>query len=127
MIIVMPNADSSWYINSYDGKEKYEDFFYQGIYAAYEKAYRIKTDKKYRGIAGFIYGWLWCYVYAIKIPQLFFGSCPLSAAVFPDDQMVDMPDNNWEMYLDNYMAADLKARIAWTRHGRPIPFWVSAG
>jgi enterochelin esterase-like enzyme len=27
MIIVMPNGDSSWYINSYDGKEKYEDFF----------------------------------------------------------------------------------------------------
>ena len=27
MIIVMPDADSSFYINSYDGKEKYEDFF----------------------------------------------------------------------------------------------------
>ena len=27
MIIVMPNGDSSWYINSFDGKEKYEDFF----------------------------------------------------------------------------------------------------
>src|SRR5215212_2711400 len=24
MIIIMPNGDSSWYINSYDGKEKYE-------------------------------------------------------------------------------------------------------
>ena len=27
VIIVMPNGDSSWYINSYDGKENYEDFF----------------------------------------------------------------------------------------------------
>src|SRR5690242_7183207 len=27
MIIIMPNGDSSWYINSYDGKENYEDFF----------------------------------------------------------------------------------------------------
>src|SRR4051812_35557891 len=27
MIIVMPDADSTFYINSYDGKEKYEDFF----------------------------------------------------------------------------------------------------
>ena len=26
MIIVMPDADSTFYINSYDGKEKYEDF-----------------------------------------------------------------------------------------------------
>lgn len=26
MIIIMPNADSSWYINSFDGNENYEDF-----------------------------------------------------------------------------------------------------
>ena len=33
MIIIMPNGDSSWYINSYDGKENYEDFFCERIYA----------------------------------------------------------------------------------------------
>ena len=29
------NGDSSWYINSYDGKENYEDFFYKGVYAGH--------------------------------------------------------------------------------------------
>ena len=52
MVIVMPNADSSWYINSYDGKEKYEDFFIKEFIPGIEKTYRIKGEKRYRGIAG---------------------------------------------------------------------------
>ncbi|MBS1655273.1 MAG: esterase family protein, partial [Bacteroidetes bacterium] len=50
MIIVMPNGDSSFYINSYDGKEKYEDFFIKEFMPAIEKSYRIKAEKRYRGI-----------------------------------------------------------------------------
>ena len=52
MIIVMPNGDSSFYINSYDGKEKYEDFFIKEFMPSIEKTYRIKAEKKYRGVAG---------------------------------------------------------------------------
>eukprot|EP01136_Pigoraptor_vietnamica_P033216 Opistho-1_new@95855 len=37
MIIVMPDADSTWYINSYDGKEKYEDFFVKEFMPSIEK------------------------------------------------------------------------------------------
>src|SRR3954469_9379824 len=42
MIIVMPNGDSSWFINSYDGKENYEDFFIKEFIPSIEKLYRIK-------------------------------------------------------------------------------------
>ncbi|HEY4876281.1 MAG TPA: alpha/beta hydrolase-fold protein, partial [Puia sp.] len=52
MIIVMPNGDSSWFVNSYDGKEKYEDFFVKEFMPAIEKTYRIKGEKRYRGISG---------------------------------------------------------------------------
>src|SRR6185369_3468423 len=52
MIIIMPNADSSWYINSYDGKEKYEDFFIKEFMPSIEKSYHIKAEKHYRGLAG---------------------------------------------------------------------------
>ena len=48
MIIVMPNGDSSWYINSYDGKEKYEDFFIKEFIPAVEKEYRIKKNKEFQ-------------------------------------------------------------------------------
>ena len=41
----MPNGDSSFYINSYDGKEKYEDFFIKEFMPSIEKTYRIKAEK----------------------------------------------------------------------------------
>ena len=56
MIIVMPDADSSFYINSYDGKEKYEDFFIKEFIPAIEKTWRIKGQKRFRAVAGLSMG-----------------------------------------------------------------------
>jgi len=96
MIIVMPNGDSSWYINSYDGKEKYEDFFIKEFMPAIEKSYRIKDQKKYRGVAGLSMGGYGTLIYALKYPQLFAAAAPLSAAVFDDDALVTTPDKRYE-------------------------------
>ncbi|WP_221284392.1 alpha/beta hydrolase [Mucilaginibacter sp. SP1R1] len=110
MIIVMPNADSSWYINSYDGKEKYEDFFVKEFMPHIEKIYRVKTDKKYRAVAGLSMGGYGTLIYAIKYPQLFSAAAALSAAVFPDDQMVGMPDDNWETVFGQLYGRGLKGK-----------------
>ena len=96
MIIVMPNGDSSWYINSYDGKENYEDFFVKEFIPSIEKLYRIKPQKKYRGIAGLSMGGYGSLIFSIKYPELFAAAAPLSAGVFTDDEMVTMPDDVWE-------------------------------
>ncbi len=96
MIIVMPNGDSSWYINSYDGKEKYEDFFTKEFIPVIEKTYRIKNQKRYRGIAGLSMGGYGTLVYAIKYPELFAAAAPLSAAVFDDEAMTSMQDQSYE-------------------------------
>src|ERR1700744_2416914 len=96
MIIVMPNGDSSWYINSYDGKEKYEDFFIKEFMPAIEKTYRIKAEKKSRGIAGLSMGGYGTMFYLLKHPELFAAGAALSAAVFDDATLTTMPDDNWE-------------------------------
>src|SRR5580700_2388452 len=82
MIIVMPNGDSSWFVNSYDGKEKYEDFFIKEFMPNIEKTYRIKGQKRYRGISGLSMGGYGTMVYALKYPDLFAAAAPLSGAVF---------------------------------------------
>jgi len=64
--IVMPNGDSSWHINSYDGKE-YEDFFIQEFMPAIEKTYHIKAEKKSRGIAGLSMGGYGALIYSLNI------------------------------------------------------------
>ncbi len=96
MIIVMPNADSSWYINSYDGKEKYEDFFVKEFIPAIEKAYRIKTKKQYRAVAGLSMGGYGALIYSLKHPDLFAAAAPLSAGIFDDTAMLRMENRRYE-------------------------------
>ena len=108
MIIVMPNADSSWYINSYDGKENYEDFFIKEFMPAVEKAYRIKAEKKYRGIAGLSMGGYGTLIYAIKYPQLFAAAAPLSAAVFDDSSLVNADQENYDRTFAQLYGRGLK-------------------
>jgi enterochelin esterase-like enzyme len=144
MIIVMPDAQTSWYINSYDGKEKYEDFFIKEFMPYVEKAYRIKTEKKYRGVAGLSMGGYGTLMYTMKYPQLFAAGAALSAAVFPDDQMVTMPDNNWENVFGQLYGRGLKGndRInkAWQSYSilnmvqnktadelKTVRYWIDCG
>jgi S-formylglutathione hydrolase FrmB len=110
MIIVMPNGDSSWYINSYDGKEKYEDFFVKEFMPAIEKAYHIKTEKKYRGIAGLSMGGYGTLIYSLKYPELFAAAAPLSAAVFDDQALISMPDNNYANTFGQLYGRGLKEK-----------------
>lgn len=110
MIIVMPNGDSGWYINSYDGKENYEDFFVKEFMPAIEKTYRIKSEKRYRGIAGLSMGGFGTLNYALKYPQLFAACAPLSAAVLDDDAISAMPDPNYENTFGQLYGRGLKGK-----------------
>jgi enterochelin esterase-like enzyme len=144
MIIVMPNADSSWYINSYDSKEKYEDFFIKEFIPAIEKAYHIKGEKKYRGVAGLSMGGYGSLIYALKYPDLFAAAAPLSAAVWSDSQMVSMSDNSYEITYGPLYGKGLKGNDrlnnAWYTNSilklveskpvsdlRKVRYWIDCG
>ena len=108
MIIVMPNGDSSWFINSYDGKEKYESFFINEFIPAIEKIYRIKAEKRYRGIAGLSMGGYGTLNYSFKYPALFAAAASLSAAVRNDSAIVKLSDIEWENTFGQLYGKGLK-------------------
>jgi S-formylglutathione hydrolase FrmB len=110
MIIAMPNGDSSWYINSYDGKEKYEDFFIKEFMPEVEKKFHIKAEKQYRGIAGLSMGGYGTLIYSIKYPQLFAAAAPLSAAVIDDDGILNMPEKSWTNTFGQLYGRGLKGQ-----------------
>src|ERR1700680_4911269 len=110
MIIIMPNGDSSWYINSYDGKERYEDFFIKEFIPAMESKYRIKAEKKYRGIAGLSMGGYGSLIYALKYPDLFAAAAPLSAGIFDDIEITGMKDETWENIFGPLFGKGLKGK-----------------
>lgn len=85
MIIIMPDANTGQrgYFNV--GDWRYEDFFFEELMPHVEKKYRIKSDKRYRAIAGLSMGGGGSFMYALHHPELFSSACPLSAYVGPLD------------------------------------------
>ena len=85
MIIVMPDAQTGQlgYFNDINGKWAYEDFFFKEFMPHVEKKYRIKSEKRYRAIAGLSMGGGGSLMYALHHPELFSSACPLSAYIGP--------------------------------------------
>ena len=81
MIIVTPDGFTSFYVNAANGNLNYEDFFIKELIPHIEKTYKVKAEKRFRGIAGLSMGGYGSLLYALKYPDLFAAAAPLSAAV----------------------------------------------
>jgi len=84
MVIIMPDANTGkrGYFNQ--GKDwRYEDFFFEELMHYVEQQYRIKSEKRYRAVAGLSMGGGGSFMYALHHPELFSSACPLSAYVGP--------------------------------------------
>jgi S-formylglutathione hydrolase FrmB len=116
MIIVMPDGGVSWYINSFDGKTKYEDFFVKEFIPFIDANYRTRVKKNYRAIAGLSMGGFGTLTMATKYPELFAAAAPLSAGVFTDAEITAMPDENWSNVFGILYGKDLKGAARLNDH-----------
>ncbi len=96
MVIVMPDAGLDWYINSYDDKIRYEDFFFDEFIPFIEDSYRIRTKKEFRAVAGLSMGGHGSLIYAMKHPELFAACAPLSAAVWTEEGINEISEEYWK-------------------------------
>ena len=87
MIIVMPDAWDTWYVNQYDGKVPYEDMFFEELIPYMEKTYRVRSNQESRAITGQSMGGYGSFLYSLHHPDMFCACAPLSAAVFDDSVM----------------------------------------
>ena len=134
MIIVMPdaNAGKRGYSNDVTSQWRYEDFFFQEFMPHVEEYYRIKSEKRYRAVAGLSMGGGGTFYYALHRPDLFSAACPLSASTGPTDKeqaksymkrrdMEDATDQQIEDWLKKYnvleiiknMPEDKKKAVRW--------------
>jgi S-formylglutathione hydrolase FrmB len=95
MIIVMPDGGVTFYMNSQDEKEKYEDYFIKEFMPHIESNYRIRKKKEYRAVAGLSMGGFGSMLLATKNPDLFAAAAPLSGAFWTDDEVTSMADDRW--------------------------------
>jgi S-formylglutathione hydrolase FrmB len=78
-LIATPAAGASFYVNSHDGKLRYEDFFLREFMPSTEGRYRIAATRATRGIAGFSMGGYGALRLAFAHPELF-GSVSVHSA-----------------------------------------------
>jgi len=80
-LIVTPDADTSFYINSRNGHDRYEDFFIREFLPFIERTYRTRPGRHYRGIGGISMGGYGALHLAFRHPELFASVTASSAAL----------------------------------------------
>lgn len=96
MILVMPDGGVSFYINNYDNSVRYEDFFIREFIPYIEKTYRIRAEKRYRGIAGLSMGGFGTLNFAFKYPEMFAACVAFSPALFSEESIMETTREEWE-------------------------------
>ena len=108
MIIVMPDGANDWYMNSYDGKTNYEDFFIKELIPYIDSAYQTRPERGYRAISGLSMGGEGSTLLAIKYPNVFAACAGLSSAFRTDEEMVTLADDRYENTFGQLYGRDLK-------------------
>lgn len=116
MIIVMPDADSTFYINNFSGTEKYEDYFVKELIPHIESTYRVRSKKEFRAVAGLSMGGYGTMIMATKHPELFTAAAPLSGAFWADDDLTKMPAERWNGLFSNLFGKGNTAKDRLSNH-----------
>jgi S-formylglutathione hydrolase FrmB len=80
-IIVTPEAGRSFYVNSFDGRTPYDNFFVREFMPAMERKYRVRAERSARAIGGISMGGYGALRFAFAYPNLFSSVSAHSAAL----------------------------------------------
>lgn len=87
-VVLAPSAGHTFYINSEDGKVRYEDFFMKEFMPQMEKKYRVESTRATRGITGVSMGGYGALRLAFKYPDDFAAASGQMPAL-----ITDLPSN----------------------------------
>jgi S-formylglutathione hydrolase FrmB len=115
-IIVMPDGKVSWYCNSYDGKDPWEDMFVKEFIPFIEKEYRIRPQKEFRAIAGLSMGGNGALMLSMRHPDLFSSCVAMSAGTFTDEEI--LANDTYDRYFGNIYCPKTKDAVSehWKAH-----------
>ncbi len=118
MIIVMPDAGVSWYINAQDGSNNFEDIFIGEFIPFIDSTYRTRNSREFRAVAGLSMGGYGSLIYSLKHPDLFSSCAAFSAAVFTDLELLEMPNEQYNRFFKDILGED-------PRNGRLSQHWLN--
>lgn len=98
LILIMPDAGMSRYINNYDNSVRYEDFFFKEFIPSIESRYRVKAEKRFRAVAGLSMGGYGALVYALRHPEMFAACVAFSAGIYTEEMTLKMTQEQWDRF-----------------------------
>jgi len=116
MIIVMPDAGVTWYINDFQNVEPWEDMFIKKFMPFIESTYRIRAKKEFRGVSGLSMGGFGTLMYAMRYPDLFAACAAFSSAVWTDEEILTMDEKAYNNMFDKLIGKNLKGEARRTKH-----------
>lgn len=129
MIIVMPDAGASWYINDYQSKVRYEDMFVQELIPHIDSTFRTRSQRDFRAISGLSMGGFGSLVLAMHHADLFSTCAALSASARTDDMFAAIPDERYNTVFapvfSGPVQGDNRLTLTWKRNN-PITLAQSA-
>ena len=96
-----------WPIGSPDGEWRYEDFFFEELIPFIERTYRVRTERRYRSVAGLSMGGGGTFMYALHRPDMFASACPLSAST--GSRTLEQVRERYERRGQEYTDAQIEA------------------
>ena len=97
-LVVLPDGGKTFYVNSFDGHERYEDFFIQELVPAIDKKYRTIPEVSARGISGTSMGGYGALHLAMDHPDVFGSASAHSAALLPRFPHPLPTEGRWGFY-----------------------------
>ena len=97
-IVVLPDAGKTFYVNSLDGHDRYEDFFIQELVPAIDRMYPTLAERDARGITGISMGGYGALHLGMRHPDVFGSASAHSAALLPKFPNPIPTEGRWGFY-----------------------------
>jgi S-formylglutathione hydrolase FrmB len=97
-IVVMPDGGKSFWVNSFDGHERYEDFFIREFIPAIDRKYRTIANRDARGISGVSMGGYGALHLGMRHPEVFGSASAHSAALIASLPHPLPTEGRWGFY-----------------------------
>lgn len=109
-IIVMPDGKVTWYVNSFDGRDPWEDMFISEFIPFIEKQYRGRGGKEFRAIAGLSMGGYGALTLSMRNPDLFSSCVAMSSGTLTDSEV--LADNSYDRYFGTIYGPKTKDSVS---------------
>ena len=96
MIYVFPDGFNSYYCNTYNEEFRYMDMFIEELVPHIDKNYRTIADREHRAVTGYSMGGFGAAALAIRHPETFGMSAPMSLSLYNNARYTTESQSGWD-------------------------------